>query len=107
MSKTADGFAREHAEEALKIIAEEMRNPLNEAKDRLKAAEIMLERGHGKPTQAIIAIPASRRVSEAAAMMTDDELIEVMRASPLPRLAAPVQDAEFSQVEAETDPLLL
>lgn len=89
MSKSADSLARESAEEAIQVIRDEMRNPLNEAKDRLKAAEMLLERGHGKPTQAIIAIPASKRVSEAAAQMTDEDLLEVMRASPLPRLQAP------------------
>lgn len=106
MSRSADSLAREAAEEAIGIIKEEMRNPLNEAKDRLKAAEMLLERGHGKPTQAIIAIPASRRVAEAAASLTEEELLDVMRSTPLPRLSAPVQDAEFTEVAAEDDPLL-
>lgn len=100
--KTTDQLARDLAGEAIKVIAEEMRNPLNEAKDRIKAAEALLERGHGKPAQAIIAVPASRRVAEAAAAMTDEDLIALMKATPLPSLAAPVIDAEF----VEVDPLL-
>lgn len=104
---TADQLARGHAEEAIRVIHDEMINPLNEPKDRLKAAEMLLERGHGKAAQAIIAVPATRRMAETAAAMTEDQLLEIMRGEPLPRLAAPVQDAEFSEVESETDPLLL
>lgn len=104
--KSADSLARGYAEEAIGVMADVMRDPLAEFKDRLKAAEMLLERGHGKATQAIIAIPASRRVSEQAALMTDEELIEVMKASPLPRLSAPVQDAEFVEVAGDIDPLL-
>lgn len=103
MSKNADALARESAGEAIKVIREIMIDPLAENKDRLKAAESLLERGHGKPAQAIIAIPASRRVGETAASMTDEQLLEIMRAVPLPMLVAPIQDAEFEEV----DPLLL
>lgn len=102
--KSADAQARGYATEAIEVIADVMRDPLAEFKDRLKAAEIMLERGHGKATQAIIAIPASRRVSEQAAGLTDEELMEIMRGTPLPRLTGPdTQDAEFEEI----DPLLL
>lgn len=107
MEDTADSLARSLAKEAIGVMAEEMRNPLNEAKDRLKAAEMLLDRGHGKAAQAIIAIPASRRMTAAAAQLTEEQLLEVMRATPLPQLAAPHIDAEFSVVEPETDPLLL
>ena len=56
-AKSADAIAREHAEEALEIIRDIMIDPLQETKDRLRAAETMLDRGHGKAAQAIIAIP--------------------------------------------------
>lgn len=103
--QSADSLARDYTAEAIGVIADVMRDPLAEFKDRLRAAEMLVERGHGKATQAIIAIPIARRTSEQLAMMSDEELLERIRETPLPRLAAPVEDAEFT-VESDIDPLL-
>lgn len=102
MSRSADSIARDHAEEALTVMVEVMRDPLSEPRDRLKAANDLLERGYGKATQAIIAIPATKKMIEQAAAMSDDQLMEVIRSEPLPRLAPPATDAEFEEI----DPLL-
>lgn len=102
MSRSADSIARDHAEEALGVMVDVMRDPLSEPRDRLKAANDLLERGYGKATQAIIAIPATKKMIEQAAAMSDEQLMEVIRAEPLPRLEAPVTDAEFEEI----DPLL-
>ncbi len=101
----ASKLAREYDGEAIAVIKSIMDDPLAEPKDRLKAAEALLDRGHGKAAQAIIAVPASRKVATALAAMTDEELYEVIQSQPLPRLAPPeVIDVE---VEPEIDPLLL
>jgi hypothetical protein len=102
-TRSADSIARDHAEEALDVLVEVMRDPLSEPRDRLKAANDLLERGYGKATQAIIAIPATKKLVEQAAAMTDDQLYEVIRAEPLPRLGAPAVDADYEEI----DPLLL
>lgn len=100
----ASKLAREFDTEALKVIKSIMDDPLAEPKDRLKAAEALLDRGHGKAAQAIIAVPASRKLATALAVMSDEELYEVIQGEPLPRLRAPVIDVE---VEEGPDPLLL
>ncbi len=102
----ASKLARDYDTEAIQVIKSIMDDPLAEPKDRLKAAEALLDRGHGKAAQAIIAVPASRKVATALAAMTEDELYEVIQSEPLPRLSAPVMDGEFTVDEVEIDPLL-
>lgn len=102
MSRSADSIARDHADEALNVLVEVMRDPLSEPRDRLRAANDLLERGYGKATQAIIAIPATKKMIEQAAAMSDEALMEIIKADPLPRLSAPAVDADFEEI----DPLL-
>lgn len=111
-TKTVDAQAREHDEEAIGILREIMIDPFSEAKDRIRAAESLLDRGHGKAAQAIIAVPAGRRQMQQAAALDDSALMEIIRGEPLPRLVAPevepVIEAEFEPiVEPYIDPLLL
>lgn len=96
-----DAVAREYADEAVRTFADVMRDPLAENRDRLRAAENLLDRGHGKPVTPI-AIQGGKRTRDQLAAMTEDELYAIVRAEPLPQLAAPVHDAEFTEV----DPLL-
>lgn len=90
--------ARALGERALDVL-EEIMDSHEEAKDRIRAAEAILDRGYGKAAQAVIAIPAQRRAALAAASMSDDELRRVI-------------DAEFEEVRptaalpAPKDPLL-
>jgi translation initiation factor IF-2 len=105
MSKGIDELARLHAPTAIEVLAEEMANAL-ESKDRIRAAEALLDRGYGKPSQAIIQVPASRRQAALLASMSDDSLVAVIEQKQLPRLA-PTKSAH-GPLEAEplVDPLL-
>jgi hypothetical protein len=111
--KSADQQARENVDDAIDVLREIMISPLAEDKDRLRAAESMLDRGYGKAAQAIIAIPAGKRQAEQLAQYDDEQLLDIIRETPLPRLSAPepevepIIEAEFDVVEPDIDPLLL
>lgn len=96
--RRADQIARDFTADALSVIVDVMQDPLSDPKERLKAAEMLLERGEGKVAQAIIALPASKKLIELTAAMTDEDLYAVIETQPLPRLGAPTQDAEFEPV---------
>lgn len=102
--KTADSLAREHTAKAISTLAEVMDDTFAENRDRIRAAEAILDRGHGKPSQAIIAVPGNRQMAALLASKTDDELMELISNTSLPRLA-PI-DAQFSEVPNAHDPLL-
>jgi hypothetical protein len=99
--KNVDSLAREHTEQAIDVLAEVMADPFAENRERITAANSLLDRGHGKPNQAIIAVPASRQQAALLAAMSDDDLIAVLNHVRLPRLA-PIE-AAFAEVP---DPLL-
>ena len=96
MQRSADSIAREHTEEAVAVVAAIMNSPECEPKDRLRAADMLLERGHGRPVSTTISIPASKKQRELLAKMSDDELIEQIQGAALPRLAPPIIDGEFT-----------
>ena len=72
---------------------------MSEDKDKLRAAEQILDRGHGKPLSATISLPASKQQQAMLAALSDDELMARINGVELPKLT---QD-EF---EAAGDPLL-
>lgn len=107
----ATHLARRHTASAVKTIAEIMDDPLSEDRDRLRAAETLLDRGYGKAAQAVIMVPGDKtEIRKQLAAMDDAELMQIVNESRLPRLTV---DAEFEEVapapEAapEIDPLLL
>ena len=106
MSARADELARHHTERAIATLAEIMEDPIAEDKDRIKAASEILDRGHGKASQAIIAVPATREQRQLLAALSDAELMKRITSTPLPSLAdmrvEPI-DAEFAEAP---DPLL-
>lgn len=120
-TRSADALARDHTEEALGVIREVMIDPLSENKDRLRAAETLLDRGHGKAVSAVISVPASKRAQAMLATMSDEDLMAAIRSEPLPRLLSqsftcPLdkcpgdhssEDEFCGEVEPEVDPLLL
>ncbi len=57
-----------------------------EDRDRIRAAEAILDRGYGKPSQAIIQVPASKRQAAILASMSDDQLVAIIEKKELPRL---------------------
>ncbi len=97
--RNADILAREHTEDAIQVITEVMNDPFAEDRDKLSAANAILDRGHGKPSQAIIAVPASKAQAALLAAMGDDELMHIVNQAQIRRLA-PI-DAEFEVVPAE------
>lgn len=87
--KGIDELAREHAPNAVTLLAEMMDReafPWIEPRDRIRAAEAILDRGYGKPSQAIIQVPATRRQAALLASLTDDQLVAVIEQKQLPRL---------------------
>ncbi len=89
--RPADALARERTEEAMNKLTEIMRG--GEDRDAIRAAEVLLDRGHGKAAQAIIQVPASKRQKQLLAAMSEDELMDVIESEQLPRLInAPERD---------------
>lgn len=74
-SDTIEERARELAQRALNTLEEVMVNGCKEDASRVKAATAILDRGYGKPTQAIIAIPQRNTRSAALAALSDAELL--------------------------------
>ena len=87
MSKGVDELARDHGPRAVELLADVMETAV-EDRDRIRAAEAILDRGYGKPSQAIIAIPANRRQAALLAGMSDEQLVAVIEQKQLPRLSS-------------------
>ena len=103
--RSADGLAREHTEVAIATIANVMNDWCAEDRDRIAAANALLDRAHGKPVNAVIQVPMNRQIAQRLAAMSDEELENEMMAQPLPRLAQSTQS--IIEVDAEPDPLTL
>lgn len=99
--RSLDAMAREHTETAVKTLADVMVDPFAENRDRIKAANDLLDRGHGKPLVATIALPANRRQAAQLAAMSDDELMAQIQSTPLPRLLE-----QPTTIDNGPDPLL-
>lgn len=113
MSKGVDELARGHGPRAVEVLADIMETAA-EPRDVIRAAEAILDRGYGKPSQAIIAIPANRRQAALLAGMSDEQLVAVIEAKQLPRLfpaqsMVTVPRGTHGPVDSfpDTDPLLL
>jgi len=78
-------LARAHAPRAITLLADAMETAETD-KDRIRAAEAVLDRGYGKPSQAIIQIPANRRQAALLAGMSDNQLVSIIESKKLPRL---------------------
>jgi hypothetical protein len=96
-----DKKARDRGEAAIDVIDEIMSDPFAENKDRLAAAREMLDRGHGKPQQAVIMVPLDRQRRQAAALYTDAELDDIIDVEITSR-----RDEEQTLLTHEIDPLL-
>lgn len=84
--RSLDNLAREHTERAVETITGIMNDELAEDRDRLSAAQQILDRGHGKPLTATIALPANRAQAAMLAAMSDEDLMARIQGAPLPRL---------------------
>ena len=103
--RNADRLAQEHTETAITTIVNVMNDQFAEDRDRIAAANALLDRGHGKPVAAVISIPASRQMQAALSAMSDADLEAEMLDAPLPRLiqVVPVRN----KVDDEPDPMTL
>lgn len=73
---TLESLARAHGVEALGVAVDIMREcPSPEL--RLKAAALVLDRGHGKATQAVITVPVRQAVATKLYALSDEELLEL------------------------------
>jgi hypothetical protein len=94
--RNADALAREHTKEAIDVIVDEMGSW--DPRVRLEAAKAILDRGHGKPLAAVIAVPASKRLQAQVASMSDEALLDVVTAE--------FEDVELPALAPPIDPLL-
>lgn len=85
-NKPVDEMAREHAASAIDTLSEIMNSDWEESKDRIRAAEALLDRGYGKAAQAIIQVPASRKQEAILAALSDEQLVAIIESKQLPRL---------------------
>ena len=75
----ADSLARLHTAEAMGIMVKAMRGEIHDLKPeaRLRAAELILDRGHGRAVQAIISVPARQASAMRLAAMSSSELLRI------------------------------
>jgi hypothetical protein len=105
--RAADRLAQEHTERAIETIANIMNDWSSEDRDRINAANSLLDRGHGKPVAAVISIPASRQLQAALSAMSDEDLEAQILDQPLPRLVkATLIEHHQPALDFDHDPLL-
>src|SRR5271169_1335579 len=97
--RRADSQAREYTDRAIAKLAEIMEN--GEDRDAIRAADVLLDRGHAKAVTATIALPANREQAAMLASMSDEELMA--------RIRGPARLSRDPVIEVDTgpDPLLL
>lgn len=107
MTQLADTLAREHTTEAIGAIVDVMRGWDSKPGEVLAAAQALLDRGHGKPTQAIIAIPAEAKAADQLASMSDADLLAAIGAARIARQRAlPALETTHTIIDnPEDDPL--
>lgn len=78
---TADSLARVHTAEAMGLLVQVVRGdvPGAKANDRIRAAETILDRGHGKAVQAVISVPSRQRVAAQLAAMSTEDLLRIAK----------------------------
>ena len=88
-----EAMAREHTERAINRVQGLIDDP--DPKIALAAAKEIFDRGHGKPTQAIVTIPARKEKQALLAQLSDEQLMEAIDA-----------ETPVAYLEADIDPLL-
>lgn len=98
MSKDATSLARQHTEAAIAALVSIMNDEvLAKPSEVIAAATAILDRGHGKPMQSVMAINASSELEKLTGM-TDGELLAAIgeyrmaQRRALPALEAEVVD---------------
>lgn len=75
---TADSLARLHTAEAVGTLVDVMRNAAK-PNERTRAAELLLDRGHGRAVQAVITVPARQARALKLYAMSTAELLEIAK----------------------------
>lgn len=99
MSQDATALAREHTSRAIQALADVLDSDFSEPREVIAAANALLDRAHGKPSQAVIMVPSSsnEEVGRKLASMSDAELLIALgearraRAAALPPIEGTVQ----------------
>lgn len=94
----ASALARTHSERAIQALADVLDSDFSEPREVIAAANALLDRAHGKPSQAVIMVPGNSNedVGRKLATMTDAELLIALgearraRAAALPPLESTV-----------------
>lgn len=76
-----DRLARAYTSLAIGALVDVLRAPLAKDADKIRAAAELLDRGHGKATQATITVSAKGAAAHRLAMMSTDALLERIEAS--------------------------
>lgn len=85
MSKEISQLAQAKAARAIDVLDDVMENAPRDS-DRIAAANAILDRGYGKPSQAVIQIPPNKRQAALLAAMDDEELIAIIEQKALPKI---------------------
>lgn len=102
MSNPITDKARRLAERAIDVAEEVMGDSLLEPRDRLRAAEMALDRAYGKAAQAVIHLPNDRAQRQIAAQYSDEQLANIIEGEIVSR-----GEREQAALPApEKDPLL-
>jgi len=91
---SAESLARLHTKEAIGAAVEVLRDKTAFPGDRLKAAQLILDRGHGKPTSVSVQVPAKRAVAAQLANMSEDQLMAILQSR---QRNAPTDDSTTAQ----------
>jgi hypothetical protein len=96
---TADSLARAHTATAIGVLVSIVNDDTEKAQARVAAAKELLDRGHGKPTQAVVSIPARQAVAQKLAQLDDAALLAIAAAG---RNSLPfdIDDADVIDVPA-------
>jgi hypothetical protein len=96
LQATAESLARAHTKEAIGAIMEVLRDKSVFPSERLKAAQLILERGHGKPTSVTVSIPAKRATAQQLINMTEEQLLAIIASR---QRNAPTEDSQTTQTK--------
>jgi hypothetical protein len=96
LQATAESLARLHTKEAIGAAVEILRDKSQFAADRLKAAQMILDRGHGKPTSVTVSVPAKRATAQQLINMTEEQLLAIIASR---QRNAPTEDSATTQTK--------
>lgn len=78
LQASAESLARLHTKEAIGAAVEVLRDKSAFPGDRLKAAQLILDRGHGKPTSVSVQVPAKRATAQQLINMSEEQLMAII-----------------------------